>query len=417
MPGTRRTSVASSLVISILAAGGLGALGASCSDGADPVAVTVADSAGVRILTSAGPPPAGARPPGLELDLTVGSVDGPDAFGRLVDVGPRRVGGLWVVDAQARRVRGFDERGREVLAFGGPGDGPGEFRSVGRIAELPDGGLLVGGRMPLELYRFDARGAYVGTHPVPTSLIREVPDGEGPDRPPLGPTLGEWAFAADGSAFLHAVATDAPVEDIVRSDVVLRLARGDRPGVRFARWESPAVIGGPGGRARLLQPTASWSPLSDGGVWLTYGDRYELRRHGTDGELRSILRRPLPRIPADEELKAAFRASLAAEAENPMMLAMLERAVFPDSLPATLGLWAVEGEDELWVGVVDPDLPLRLDEPNAWDVFGADGGYVGRVGIPEGLRPTRVTSGHVYGVWKDELEVTHARRYRIVREE
>jgi hypothetical protein len=389
--------------------------GAACSDGPAPPAVTVADSAGVEIITSRGPGWAGDDPWRLELDLEVGGTDGPDAFGRLADVAPRRAGGFWIVDGQSRRVRGYDDDGAEVLAFGRPGEGPGEFRSVGRLAERPDGGISVGGRMPVELYRFDASGAPLGAERVPPALYRELPSGDVADRPPLGPSLGEWGFAADGTAFVQAVTIDAPVDEIVRSDVVLRPADGERPAVRFASWEAPAVRGGPGGQVQLLQPDASWSPLSGGGLWFTPGDAYELRRYDAAGELRSIVRRPASRTPLTADIRSAYVASLEAEADNPGTIAMLERAVFPDSLAATTGLWASEADGHVWVGVLDPDLAWRIEDPNALDIFDAAGGYVGRLPIPDGLRPTRITSDYVYGIWLDELEVTSARRYRIVR--
>lgn len=390
-------------------------LSAACSEASAP-AVTTVDSAGIEIRTSRGPGWKAADAWRLELDLQIGDVDGPDAFGRLADVAPRRDGGVWVVDRQSRLVRAYDERGSEVLAFGGPGEGPGEFRSVGRLIEHADGSVSVGGRMPLELYRFDDAGRPLGVDTVPSELYRDSRT-TGPGTPPLGPTMGEWAFAADGSAFLQAVTMDMPGNDIVRSDVLLRIESEDRPGVRFARWEAPALRGGPGGAPHLLQPTASWSPVSDGGVWFSPGHAYELRRFDGAGNLRSILRRPGSRSRITGAVKAAFLASLERETDNPAMLAMLERAVFPDSLPATAGVWASEGDGHLWVGVIDPQLPWRLEAPNAWDVFAADGAYVGRLAIPVGLRPTRIITDYVYGTWQDELEVAHARRYRIVRNE
>jgi len=394
----------------------------ACSEGAAPPAVTVVDSAGISIVTSTGDGWAAGDAWRLELDLEIGDADGPDAFGRLVDVAPRRAGGVWVLDAQARRVRGYDEGGREVLAFGRPGQGPGELNSAGAVTELPNGELLIGGRMPVELYRFAADGEPLGVRMIPPEAYREPrppsPDGDAASgRPPIGPTMGEWSFAPDGAAFLKTTSMDAVDGDILRFDVVLRIASGERPGIRFARWTSAAVSGGPGGTAHVLQPTASWSPLPGGGVWLTDGATYEVRRYDGEGALRSILRRPGSRVALTEGLKTAFRESLGAAADGPTMLALLEKAVYPDSLPATTGLWAVEPEGLLWVGVSDAGLPLRLEAPNTWDVFAPDGAYLGRLPIPKGLRPTRITSGYVYGVWLDELEVTHARRYRIVRGE
>lgn len=414
MSGSRSWSLASPVVLRVVVLSFV-ALGAGCSDGPVPPAVTVADSAGVQIVTANGAGWTAEEAWRLELDLEVGDTEGPNAFGRLAEVAPRRAGGFWVVDAQERRVRGYDEAGAEVLAFGRPGEGPGEFRSVGRLGERSDGGISVGGRMPVELYRFDASGAPLGAERVPPALYRELPSADVADRPPLGPSLGEWGFAADGTAFVQAVTIDAPVDEVLRTDVVLRPADAERPAVRFASWEAPAMRGGPGGEVPMLQPDASWSPLSDGGLWLTSGDAYDVRRYDAAGVLREVVRRSAPRLPVTPEIRAAYLASFEGETDNPGTLAMLERAVFPDSLPATTGLWASEADGHLWVGVLDPDLAWRVEGPNALDVFDPDGGYVGRLPIPDGLRPTRITADYVYGVWLDELEVPRARRYRIVR--
>lgn len=415
MSGSRCWSLATPVVLQVMVLSFV-TLGAGCSDGsAPPPAVSVADSAGVEIITSNGGGWAAEDAWRLELDLEVGDTEGPNAFGRLVDVAPRRAGGFWVVDAQERRVRGYDDAGAEVLAFGRPGEGPGEFRSVGRLGEGPDGAISVGGRMPVELYRFDASGAPLGAERVPPALYRELPSGDAGDRPPPGPSLGEWGFADDGTAFVQAVTIEAPVDEIVRRDVVLRPPDAGRPATRFTSWEAPAMRGGPGGEVPLLQPDASWSPLSGGGLWLTPGDVYELRRYDAAGALRAVLRRPASRLPVTEEIRTAYLASFEGETDNPGTLAVLERAVFPDSLPATIGLWASEADGLLWVGVLDPDVAWRVEGPSALDVFEATGGYVGRLAVPDGLRPTRITSDYVYGVWLDELEVPHARRYRIVR--
>ena len=391
---------------------------AGCSrDRSVTPSVSVADSAGVSIVASARTGSGEADAWRLVLDLEIGDVDGPHSFGRIADVAPRENGGVWVADAQALRVRGFDEAGREVLALGGPGQGPGEFRSVGQVSEGAGGHVSVGGRMPIELYRFDTSGDPLATAVPDPATYRDARPGSEQGRPPLGPTMGEWRFAADGSAFVQAVTLDAPAGEMIRTDVVLRPATDARSAVRFLRWESEAMRGGPGGSMRLLEPTAAWSPLADGGLWFTRGDRYELRRFDAEGQLRTIIRRPVQRLAVTEGMRSSFAASLAGGTDEPGALAVLERAVFPDSLPAISGLWASEPDGRLWVGVIDPSLPLRVDRPNAWEVLGPDGEYMGRLPIPVGLRPTRITTRYVYGVWLDDLEVSRARRYRIERME
>lgn len=391
---------------------------AGCRDRMPTPGLTAVDSAGVRLLTSRGPGWAEDAAWQLSLDLDVGSTTGQVAFGRVLDVAPRRAGGLWVVDGQSKRVGGFDEEGREALSFGRPGEGPGEFRSIGRIGEGPNGELRIGGRRPVALYAFDASGQPLGTSTISDEVYRETVASEGTDdAPPLGPTLAQWKFTGSGMAFAQATTLAATGGDVLRRDVLVRIDGRDAHPVLLATWEGPAMRGGVGGELLLLQPAASWSPLGDGGIWLTYGDNYEIRRLDGRGRLRRVLRRPQRRVAFTPEIGERFKAELATEADNPATLAMLENAVFPDSLPAAAGLWTSEPDGRLWVGVMDPTRPLRLEEPNALDVFEADGRYLGRLGIPAGFRPTRITADHVYGVWRDELDVSHARRYRIVRGE
>ncbi|MGD8496979.1 MAG: hypothetical protein PVF05_12440 [Gemmatimonadales bacterium] len=389
----------------------------ACHDEPAVGTVAVADSAGVRLLTALGPgwsPESGWR---LELDLEIGAADGAESFGRIVDVVPRRIGGVWIADAHDRRVRGFDEAGREVAAFGGAGDGPGELRSIGRIGELPDGRLRIGGRMPVELYQFDTAGRPLGRISVAPDADREVLAAEvagSGEAPPAGPSMGSWRFGTDGAPFLQTTTLEASADGVRRHDVLGRVS-AEGVSTKLVEWEAPAMRGGIGGELLLLRPAASWTPAADGGAWWTRGDGYEVRRVDPAGRLRSVLRRPGARIALTADVKQRFRSSLADEADNPALLAMLENAVFPDSLPATAGLWASD-DDRLWVGVTDAAWPLRLEEPNALDVFETSGRYLGRLAIPAGLRPTRVTADHLYGVWEDELGVTYARRYRIVRE-
>lgn len=387
-----------------------------CGDRPPAGGLTAVDSAGVRILTSGGAGWEERDAWRLELDLDIGSPGGSDAFGRLIDVAPRRVGGLWAVDGQARRVRGFDEQGREVLSFGRRGEGPGEFRSIGRLAERPDGSFRVGGRMPVELYAFDASGRSLGTTQVSPDIYRPATASDDPEALPLGPTLAGWQFTPDGTSFVQTTTLDATGGDVVRRDALVRLDKEGTGPTRLASWQAPAMRGGAGGQLLLLQPAASWSPLGDGGTWLTFGETYEIRRYDGGGALRSILRRPQARVELSPDVIERFKGGLAEEAETPAMLAMLDNALLPDSLPATAALWASE-DGRLWVGVMDPARPLRLEEPNALDVFGDDGAYLGRLAIPDRLRPTRITAQHVYGVWRDDLDVSHARRYRIVRRE
>ncbi len=387
----------------------------SCGRSSQSLLVTEEDSAGVRILTSAGDGWPTESAWHLELDLEVGDFDGPNSFARIRDVAVRRAGGLWVLDGQARRVRGFDEDGIAVLAFGGHGQGPGEFTFVDYVFELAGGDIVVAGSGPIALHRFGFEGSYQSTDILPDSVFRRRSASELESRPPPGPSFGKWRVGPDGSVFVQTVVIDADGESIIRSDALFRLRSEGQRATRLTRWNSSLMKGGPGGTMRLLQPNRNWAPVADGGVWFTDGSSYELRRLDRSGKLTTVLRRVAAVVPLSESIKRDVLQILSEDLDSDFERMMLAKAEFPATLPATFGLWISDPSGQLWVGVRDPTQPWDHERANAWDLFETDGGYLGRLPIPEGFRPTRVTQDYVIGIWLDELDVSHARRYRIVR--
>jgi len=387
----------------------------SCSSSPSMATVTETDSAGVRMLTSNSDGWNDSMAWRLEIDLDVGDLDGPNAFARLRDVAVRRAGGMWVLDGQARRVRGFDDAGREVLAFGGPGQGPGEFSFVDYVVESSEGDLFVAGSGPISLHRFGRDGVFQSTLVVPDSLFRKGSLAPRESRPPPGPSFGKWQIASDGSVFVQTVVIDTDGENIVRSDAIFRLMPDGQPATRLTQWNASLMSGGPAGTLRLLQPDASWGPLEDGGVWFTNGEDYEVRKVDRSGVVTTVIRRSLSRDPVTESVQSGVRQKLAESMDSEFERMILDKAEFPATLPSTYRLWISEPSGKLWVGVRDPNLLWDYERANAWDILEPDGTYLGRLPIPERFRPTRVTQDYVYGIWMDELDVSHARRYGIVR--
>ena len=390
-------------------------LAAGCGRSSSSSLITETDSAGVRILTSLGDGWDAESAWRLELDLDVGDLDGPNAFGRVRDVAVRRAGGMWVLDGQARHVSGFDDAGNLVLEFGGHGQGPGEFTFVDYVSELANGNLVVAGSGPIALHRFGPDGSYQTTEVLPDSVFRKRSTRAIESRPPPGPSFGKWRIVSDGSVFVQTVLIDAEGENIVRSDVLLRLASGGGRATRLTQWNASLMNNGPDGTIRLLQPDRSWVALADGGVWIMDGAAYELRRLDRSGKLTTMVRRPVSLMPVTPSIKSGVRQSLAENMDSDFERMLLDRAEFPTNIPASFGLWVSEPSGRLWVGVRDPDLPWDYERANAWDILEPDGTYVGRMSIPEGFRATRVTQDYVYGIWLDELEISHARRYQILR--
>jgi len=71
---------------------------------------------------------------------------------------------IYITDYQDKSIKVFDPRGEYILTIGRKGEGPGEFSSIGYLAFLPDGRLMV---MDLEARRislFDSDGKYIESH-------------------------------------------------------------------------------------------------------------------------------------------------------------------------------------------------------------------------------------------------------------
>ena len=58
--------------------------------------------------------------------------------------------------------------------------------------------------------------------------------------------------------------------------------------------------------------------------------------------------------------------------------------------------------------------PHLLFGARNWDVFHADGRFLGEVTMPARFTPMKFVGEEVYGVWKDELEVNYVMRLKVV---
>jgi hypothetical protein len=112
----------------------------------------------------------GARPV-----TSVGSLDGDESqlFGYVEDVAVDEAGRFFVLDSRYNNVRIFDQLGRSLGAFSGPGRGPGELMAPEAIEQDQLGRLVVADRFNI-LKVFERRGA---TFQVAASIpVRLVPE-------------------------------------------------------------------------------------------------------------------------------------------------------------------------------------------------------------------------------------------------
>lgn len=309
---------------------------------------------------------------------------GPDVFGSVagLEVDPR--GRVYVADRHAHEVRVFDAEGRHMLTFGGEGDGPGEFRMISGIARDPGGTLWV--KDPLSrLTGFDTAGVVTATAVTGTNRFATIP----------------WAGRFDSSGDLYDVERRSRAESgnesvIVRHQVSSRRTLRGVDTLPLPPVPTPMFTYGQGPMG--ITTNVPFAPFllhavsPEGTVWLAYTKEYRLHHVNFQGDtLGTIeLRQAPPRVTSRE------RDSVAASSR-------LRPRDIPKAKPA-IRFFTVADNGRLWVKPA-----LEEAELSAWDVFEADGTFLGRVLSPvqftiRGVRPI-VRGDTMIGVVEGSLGV------------
>ena len=411
--------------LSLLALTSVLLLAACGGDSAEPSwGGSVRDSAGIQIVEN---PDEGIWSAGdtwtVEEELQIGVMDGdPELqFGAINGIDATPGGEIYVLDSQASRVRVFDADGTLLRAFGQAGQGPGELSQAPAGLFLSgEGTLLVPDMMNQRITRFTREGEASGSVPLDFTAGIPILFAAGPQgrlyQQVRRMTLPGMAEVEGGPVdLLFVLGNDGSV-----ADTLARMT----PGESFS-------FGGGAPSIRIFAPENLWTVLGDGELVSGKNSTYSLDIRNPQGQLTTILRRASTRRPVSESEKESFRGAMRSAWENagmpPAMAAQMEQVVeFEETWPALAALLAGP-EGTLWVQRVDPETAidpaafedlqnLQVGSP-AWDVFDAEGRYLGIVEMPERFTPRRVVGDLIYGVQTDEMGVARVARLRVVRGE
>ena len=384
-----------------------------CTDSSDGVAVTEVDSAGVRIVTSAG---SAVLDSGWSVSsvprLEVGSLDGPDAtrLFRVADAVRLPEGGIAVADGGSQEIRVFAASGRHVASFGGQGAGPGEFQMVTTLALTPNETLVAYDRQRFRVSEFSKDGTLVGTTEVgaqATSGEPVLPTGLVPTRRgTLVGRAGSDLSSAPGTGLTQDTATWIRVDPAIGvPEVLVRV-----PGAWSLRFEMRGR-----GSYRLAPMTArpSWDVSADQLV-VTGGASFEIRLADVDGGLREVWRRTEPRraITSDviQEWKEDFqRVMEIPESERPFLQEFFHAMTYPDSLP-TYSQVRIDPDGYVWAERFEV-----FELSGQWDLYSDEGEFLGIVTLPADLRVLEIGRDFVLGVREDELGVEYVQEFELVR--
>lgn len=381
----------------------------------------VTDSAGVRLVTS-DPDDAVYAELAEAPALSVGLLDGPPEllFGRIATVARDEDGNLVVADGQANEIRIFDPRGAWLRTLGGEGEGPGEFERLGGAWPVAGGGIVAIDSNLERVTRFDPDGATAGTATFAGQLMDETGFTEIDVIGLGGPTtlLSKATLTRIPSLSSQRGTMQTVMEEMFSGEAPISYVRHRFDGIlvdSLAPGRDEATSLSMSGSGRGWEMSIRFVPFSPQsaatgsahGVVVTGGVHYEISVFDPEGALRVRARlTEAPPALTDEYLRAHATSSGTRERDEAEIRASIEgyRAMpLPESLPGYTDV-VIADTGEIWARRYG----VRGAAMVRWDVFAADGGYLGRVVVPGSFRIEEVGLGQVLGVATDDLGVERA---------
>ena len=386
--------------------------------------VTVADSAGVAIVSNAeaawreGDRWRLESSPGIE----IGVVDGEAAyqFDRIIGATTLSDGRIVVADMGSSQVRVFDESGRHVKSIGGAGDGPGEFRQITGLQRLADDGLAVENQQHrVQIFGPDGTlrdAVTTGTFnmnidpitfhvnpPAGVLVVGWVDDGSFIGWRSTQPSFTPNREFVEAETLKHTYSRFGPdgeeLEEIVRlpgttfhphpMNLVLPGVFGSRTYV--SKWEGRLIFGNSG------SGEVFWYRLS--------------------GDLDQVARLPWDQRPTSEEMIERYVQG----SVPPLPEGIARDRTFKEELPAFSDL-IVDAVGNVWLRRYEVDHAFTtmqyirtFDIPSTWVVLDPTGRWLGEVEMPANFTALEIGVDHVLGVRRDEFEVEYIEVYRLTK--
>ncbi|MGD8277162.1 MAG: 6-bladed beta-propeller [Gemmatimonadota bacterium] len=392
----------------------LAAASFACASGggdSERSAFAVLDSAGIEIADIAHPvwTDGESWTAGAEPVLEIGALEGDEAYqlyrvSRAIRL-PNR--SIVIANGGTSQLRWFDADGRFVRNAGGQGEGPGEFSRLFGLSLAGDV-LLAHDYTLARVTRFDTAGTLLGT-------VQLAGD---PGRP-----IEVWPTDSGYVGMIPELAYDVTADPTYhrRNVTYVRYAVDGALIDTLAVLPGPEMVvsGGPvagGFTMSMTSPLiAHTSQQAVIGSRLVAGntEHFELRVYGPDGSLNRLTRDPSRDLPVEASEWDAVVAENMADAETPDERRAVQELATLRPAPATrpaFDRFLADRAGYLWVAPFRPGAG-----PAPWLVVDIDGGVLGSVDLPEGLRPTDIGEDYVLGVIRDDLDVEQVRMYPLHR--
>ena len=394
----------------------------ACSPDHTPTAaVTVRDSAGIRIVENHAPAWQEAEPwileehPALELGGDEGE-SGPILYA-VTAVRGLSDGRIVVVNAGSHQLFWYNEHGEFLHAVGREGEGPGEFYGMYDLFRCAGDTLAV--RELRRVSFLDRNGEFLRVH----RILPRVGDG--------GLRVHNVSPDCTSLLFGSAAHQDPPPAGQVEAlpYALFWEPHGGEPRDTVAsgfRWIEH--FGGifDGLHVALGRPwslSSVWAAAGNN-VYLGMADQPEIRMLGPTGRLLKIIRwegEPEPITVADRRLYEERREEFL-RGQSPVrqdIYPPLDRSPVPDRKPFYSGLM-VDDQANLWVQRYPSEIAggridvwPKYEFPVEWMVFDAGGRWMGEITTPAGHRVLGIERDQLITVWRDHLDVERVRFYRL----
>jgi hypothetical protein len=367
---------------------------------------TIGDTVVVRTLSGS----VWDAPMELRVDLSIGVLDGDPTlmFGKVLEMAVDAEGGIYAFDYMVPALRFFDADGNYVRTLGRDGAGPGEYRStVHGVAVRSDGRVVMGDFSNRRINVFNPDGTPSADWPIESNM-----------------------FANNSLVLDH------------RDHVFLKVLwqGGDpRSTIGFQHYDAsgsvidtlapPVISGEPTDAEATFAPMKVWTLSPQAVIIVGVSDRYAIELRRLDGTVTRIERLATPvSVKPEERAELEALANWARRRRGRTLTlrggTTLKSAGGSNDVPAIsttkpfyralLGgeqgrIWVHRHVTAEKVDVVtepDPSLPppRTWQEPTVYDVFEADGTYLGEVHIPSNMSPEVFRGDTVWGTQRGEFD-------------
>jgi hypothetical protein len=338
-------------------------------------------------------------------------------FGRISAVRLAPDGSVWVFDMSVPALRHFDSTGKFIRQVGRGGSGPGEYGELLALAMPPRGGVVIFDPRNGHLNLFNGAGLFTTSWTVATGR-----SGRGQPRTAF---VGVGGVETDrsGTIYVRSTVTGSPV--LIALDASGR-AR-DTLSPPSLRLPPPS----PSGLAALSAylPREYWTFSRLGYFVGGRSDIYAI--HLITGSRVIRIERDVPAIVIDAAERQRISAPTSARGAGQ---ATVSASDVPRAKPFFGGITTDE-DGRIWVRMrtqpqrmldtvdasrgrggelIPASVHERFDEPTVFEVFAADGRYLGRVRLPDFIYPPSIKGDAVWAATVDADGVPVVTKYRIV---